>query len=123
MTDNPQDTPRTDSAEAAMNEVLAADLAAAEVIDACQQAARARLHEAARQARQIAVRTDERIAFIHQRTRQQLQRRLRAADRAARNADRAHEGEDPRLAVISMVANELAAQLLGTDSSDHSQTD
>jgi hypothetical protein len=123
MTDNPEDTPRTDSAEAAMNEVLAADLAAAEVIDACQQEARARLHEAARQARQIAVRTDERIAFIHQRTRQQLQRRLRSANRAARSADHAHEGKDPRLVVIRTVADELAARLAGADSSDHSQTD
>lgn len=96
-----------------MNEVLAADLAAAEAIDACAQAARASLYEAARRARNIAVRTDERIARIHQRTRQQLQRRLRNAEQAARTAERTHEGEDPRLAVIGDVADVLAARLTG----------
>ena len=119
MKDDPEHTLGPDNAELAMNEVLAADLAAAEIIDACQQAARASLHEAARRARYIAVRTDKRIACIHQRTRQQLQRRLRNAGRAARAADRAHEGEDdPRMAVISAVANDLAARLTGADSND-----
>jgi hypothetical protein len=118
MKKHPKHTPGPGNAELAMNEVLAADLAAAETIDACQQAARASLHEAARRARYIAVRTDERIARIHQRTRQQLQRHLRNAERAARAADRAREGDDPRMAVINAVATDLAARLTGADSSD-----
>jgi hypothetical protein len=112
-----------DSAEAAMNEVLAADLAAAAVIDACAQAARASLHEAARRARNIAVRTDERIARIHQRTRQQLQHRLANAERDARVADRTHEGEDPRMTVIGAVVNDLAARLTGADDDGKSPAD
>jgi hypothetical protein len=120
MKEDPAHTPDQDKAELAMNEVLAADLAAAETIDACQQAARASLHEAARRAHHIAVRTDERIARIHLRTRQQLQRHLRTAVRAARAVDRSHEGEqDPRMAVVSAVANDLAARLTGAaDSND-----
>lgn len=106
-----------------MNEVLAADLAAAEVIDACAQAARASLHEAARRARNIALRTDERIARIHQRTRQQLQRRLGNAERDARAADRTHEGEDPRMTVIDAVVKDLAARLTGADDDGKSPAD
>ncbi len=106
-----------------MNEVLEAEQAAAQAIDACEQEARASLHEAAQHARHIAGRTNERIAIIHQRTRLQLQRHLRNAERAAREADRARDGEDPRMAVISSVVNDLAARMTGGDSSDNKQTD
>jgi hypothetical protein len=124
MTDDQDHTQTSDKAEAAMNEVLAADQAAAEVIDACAQEARVRLHEATQRARHIEGRTNERIALIQQRIRLQLQRRLRDAERAARAADRAHEGkEDPRLAVIGDVVNDLAAQLTGAGGSDKSQAD
>jgi hypothetical protein len=123
MTDDPDHAPDTDNAEAAMNEVLAAEQAAAQAIDVCKQEARASLHEAAQQARRIARRTDERIALIHQRTRQQLQRRLRDAEHAARAAERARDSEDPRAAVISTAVDDLAARLTGADSSEQTQVD
>ena len=106
-----------------MNEVLAAEQAAAQAIDACEQEARTSLHEATRHARHIAGRTNERIALIHQRIRLQLQRHLRAAESTARDADRARDKEDPRVAVISAVVNDLAARLTGADSSDNTQAD
>lgn len=106
-----------------MNKVLAAEQAAAQAIEACKQEARASLNEATQHARRIAGRTDERIALIHQRTRQQLQRRLRDAEQAAHAAERARDSEDPRVAVISTAANDLAARLTGADSSDQTQAD
>jgi signal transduction histidine kinase len=123
MTDDPENTQETDSAEAAMNEVLAAEQAAAQAITACEQEARATLHEAAQRARQIASRTDGRIALIHQRTRQHLQQHLRNAERAARAAERTRAREDPRVAVISRVVNDLAARLTAGSDSDNPQAD
>ncbi|MDH3900970.1 MAG: hypothetical protein OEU51_07990 [Gammaproteobacteria bacterium] len=123
MTDDPDHPLDTYNAETAMNEVLAAEQAAAQAIDACEQEARASLHEAARHARRITGRTNERIALIHQRVRLQIQRHLRTAERTARATDRARDKEDPRVAVISAVVNDLAAHLTGADSSDDTQTD
>jgi hypothetical protein len=123
MTDEPDRIEQTGKAEAAMNEVLAADQAAAAIIDACAQESRVRLHEATQRARYIERRTNERIALIHQRVRLQLQRRLRDAERAASAAEQAIEGEDPRMAVLRAVVDDLAARLTGTDNNDPSQTD
>jgi len=123
MTDDPEQTQVPDSAEAAMNEVLAAEQAAAQAIEACEQEARASLQEAAQRARRIAARTDKRIAFIHQRARQQLQQYLRNAERAARVAEQVRDSEDPRIAVVADVVDELAARLTGADSSDQTQAD
>lgn len=106
-----------------MNKVLAAEQAAAQAIEACKQEARASLHEATQHARRIAGRTNARIALIHQRTRQQLQRRLRDTEQAARAAERARDSEDPRVAVISTAANHLAARLTGADSSNQKLAD
>lgn len=119
MTDNPEQAQAPDSAEAAMNEVLAAEQAAEEVIDACQQEARASLYEAAQQARHIAGRTNERIATIQQRTRQQLQQYLRNAERAALVAEQVRDREDPRIAVVAAVVDELAARLTTANGSDN----
>ena len=123
MIDDPEQTPAPASAEAAMNEVLAAEQAAEQAIDACEQAARDSLHEAVQRARQIAGRVDERIAIIHQRTRQQLKNRLQHADRAARAEERTRDREDPRMAVVSTVVNDLAARLTGCDNSDNTPAD
>ena len=123
MTDDPEQTQTADSAEAAMNEVLAAEQAAEQVIDACQQEARASLYEAAQQARHIAGRTNERIALIQQRTRQQLQQYLRNAEPAARVAEQVRDREDPRIAVVASVVDELAARLTGADGSDNTRAD
>jgi len=106
-----------------MNEVLAADQAAAAIIDACAQESRVRRHEATQRARYIERRTNERIALIQQRVRLQLQRRLRDAERAASAAERANEGEDPRMAVISEVVDDLATRLTRADNNDKSQSD
>jgi choline dehydrogenase-like flavoprotein len=99
--------------------VLAAEQAAEEVIDACQQEARASLYEAAQQARYIAGRTNERIATIQQRTRQQLQQYLRNAERAALVAEQVRDREDPRIAVVAAVVDELAARLTTANGSDN----
>jgi len=123
MTDDPEQQQAPASAEAAMNEVLAAEQAAEEAIAACEQQARASLYEAAQRARQIAGRTDERIAIIHQRTRQQLKNRLQSAEHAARDDERTRDREDPRKAVVDAVVKELAARLTGSDSSDTTQAD
>ena len=123
MTDDSKHTQVPDSAEEAMNEVLAAEQAAASAIAACEQEARASLHAAAQRARRIAVRTNERIAIIHQRTRQQLKNRLQSAEHAARDDERTRDREDPRKAVVDAVVKELAARLTGSDSSDTTQAD
>ena len=123
MTDDTEQTQKPDSAEAAMNEVLAAEQAAEEVIDACQQEARASLYEAARRARHIADRTNERIAIIQQRARQQLQQYLRNAERAAHVAEQVRDREDPRLAVVAAVVDVLAARLAGANGSDNTRAD
>ena len=123
MTDDAEASNKPDSAEAAMNEVLAAEQAAEEAIDACEQAARASLHEATLRARRIADRTNERIALIQQRTRQQLQQYLRNAERATVGAEQAHDAEDLRLAVVAGVANELAERLTAAGSSENTETD
>ena len=123
MTDEPDRTRTPDTAEAAMNEVLAADQAAAAIIDACAQESRMRRHEATQHARYIERRTNERIALIQQRVRLQLQRRLRDAERAASAAERANEGEDPRMAAISEVVDDLAMRLTRADNNDKSQSD
>ena len=123
MTDDPEHTQVPDSAEAAMNEVLTAEQAASQVIDACEGEARVRLYEAAQRAWQIANRTNERIAIIHQRTRQQLKNRLQNAERSARVEERTRDGEDPRMANVSDVVNDMAARLTGGDSSDGTQGD
>ena len=123
MTDDPEQTQVPADAEAAMNEVLAAEQAATRAIGACEQEARASLHEAAQRARRIAERTDERIAIIHQRTRQQLKNYLQNAGHAARTAGRTLAGEDPRMTVVSTVVNDLAARLTGGDSSETTQAD
>ena len=123
MTDDPEHTLDPDKPEAAMNEVLAAEQAAAQAIDACKQEARASLRAAGQHAQRIARRTDERISLIHQRTRQQLQRRLRAAEHAARADERARDSEDPRVAVISTAVDDLAARLTGADSSGQTQAE
>ena len=123
MTDDAEQTNNPDSAEVAMNAVLAAEQAAEQVIDACGQEARASLYETSQRARYIAERTNERIALIQQRTRQQLQQYLRNAERAVRVAEQTRDREDPRLAVVADVANELAAQLTAAGSSENTQTD
>jgi hypothetical protein len=123
MTDEPEQTQVPGSAEAAMNEVLAAEQAGALAIGACEQEARASLHEAAQRARQITGRANERIAIIHQRTRQQLKNRLQKAERAASADERTRDREDPRMAVVSTVVHDLAARLTGSDSSDKTQVD
>ena len=123
MTDDAEQTQKPDSAEAAMNEVLAAEQAAEEAIDACEQEGRASLHEAAQRARHIADRTNERIALIQQRTRQQLQQYLRNAERAARIAEQTRNSEDPRNAVVADVASELAARLTAASVSEKNPTD
>jgi len=104
-----------------MNEVLAAEQLAEEVIDACQQEARASLYESAQQARRIADRTNERIALIQQRTRQQLQQYLGNAERAARVDEQVRDREDPRIEVVAAVVDELAARLTGANGSDNNQ--
>ena len=121
MTDDAEQTQKPDSAEAAMNEVLAAEQAAEEVIDACQQEARASLYEAAQQARHIAERTNERIALIQQRARQQLQQYLRNAESAALVAEQVADREDPRIAVVAAVVDELAARLTAANGSDNTR--
>jgi len=123
MTDNPEQQQVPGSAEAAMNEVLAAEQAAEQAIAACEQQARTSLYEAAQRARRIAGRTDERITIIHQRTRQQLKNRLQSAERAARDDERTRDREDPRKAVVNAVAKDLAARLTGSDSSDVAEAD
>jgi hypothetical protein len=123
MTDEPEHTPDPESAEAAMNEVLAAEQAAARAIGACEQEARASLQTAAQRARRIAMRTNERIAIIHQRTRQQLKIRLQNVEHTARAAEQTHGREDPRMDVVSTVVEDLAARLAGSDSNDESQAD
>jgi DNA-binding CsgD family transcriptional regulator len=123
MTDNPEQTRVPDSAEAAMNEVLAAEQTAARAIGACAREARASLREAALRARHIAGRTNERIALIHQRTRQQLKNHLRNAGDAARAAEQTRDREDPRMAVISRVVNVLAVRLTGANGSDNTRAD
>jgi hypothetical protein len=123
MTDDPEHTQAPNTAEAAMNEVLAAEQAAALAIGACEQEARASLREAALRARRIAERVDERIAIIHQRTRQQLKSRLKKDEHAARANERARDREDPRQAVVSAVVNDLAARLTCSNNSDNTQAD
>jgi hypothetical protein len=123
MTDDPEHTQAPNTAEAAMNEVLAAEQAAALAIGACEQEARASLREAALRARRIAERVDERIAIIHQRTRQQLKSRLKNDEHAARADERIRDREDPRQAVVNAVVNDLAARLTGSNSSDNTQAD
>ena len=123
MTDDADQKQKPDSAEAAMNEVLVAEQAAEEAIDACEQESRASLHEAAQRARHIADRTNERIALIQQRTRQQLQQHLRNAERAARVAEQTHDRGDPRSAVVADVARELAARLTAASVSEKNPTD
>ena len=123
MTDDPEHTQAPNTAEAAMNEVLAAEQAAALAIGACEQEGRASLREAALRARRIAERVDERIAIIHQRTRQQLKSRLKNDEHAARADERIRDREDPRKAVVNAVANDLAARLTGSNSSDNTQAD
>ncbi|MGB5427025.1 MAG: hypothetical protein WBN95_09560, partial [Gammaproteobacteria bacterium] len=92
-------------------------------IDACEQEARASLHEAAQQARRIAERTNERIALIQQRIRQQLQQYLRNAERAVRVNEQTRDREDPRIALVADVANELAARLTAASGSENTRTD
>lgn len=121
MTDDPGQTQVSGSAEAAMNEVLAAEQAAAEIISACEQAARVSLYETAQRARQIAERTNQRIAIIHQRTRQQLKNRVQDAERTASADAQIRVSEDPRMAVVSTVVQDLAVRLTGSDSSDKTQ--
>jgi vacuolar-type H+-ATPase subunit H len=117
MTDDPEQPPVAGSPEAAMNEVLAAEQAAAEIISACEQQARASLYEAAQRARQIAERTNERIAIIHQRTRQYLKVCTQSAESTAASAvAQSRDREDRRMAVVSVAAEELAAQLTGSNS-------
>jgi vacuolar-type H+-ATPase subunit H len=123
MADDPEQTQIPGSAEAAMNEVLAAEQAAEQAIGVCEQEARASLYEAAQRARQIAGRANERIAIIHQRTRQQLKNRRQSAERVARDDERTHAREDPRKAVVSAVVSDLAARLTGSDSSDTARAD
>lgn len=123
MTDDVEQTQKQDSAEAAMNEVLAAEQAAEDAIDACEQEARASLHETAQQARRIADRTNERIALIQQRTRQQLQQYLRNAERVVRVNEQTRDREDPRVALVADVANELAARLTAASGSENTRTD
>ena len=123
MTDDAEKTQKPDSAEEAMNEVLAAEQAAEQAIDACEQEGRASLNEAARRARHIADRTNERISLIQQRTRQQLQQYLRNAERAARIAEQTCDREDPRNAVVADVASELAARLTAASVSEKNPTD
>jgi vacuolar-type H+-ATPase subunit H len=118
MTDDPEQPPDSGSAEAAMNEVLAAEQAAAEIISACQQEARASLYETAQRARQIEERTNERITIIQQRTRQQLKTRVQSAEPAARAEAQTRVREDPRMEVVSTVVQELAARLTGSGGSD-----
>jgi phosphoribosylpyrophosphate synthetase len=123
MTDEPEHTPDPESAEAAMNEVLMAEQAASQAIDACEGEARVSLYEAAQRARRIANRTNERIAIIHQRTRQQLKNRLQNAERAARVEERTRDREDPRMGFVSGIANDMAARLTGSNSNEKSQSD
>jgi Flp pilus assembly protein TadG len=123
MTDNPEQAQAPDSAEAAMNEVLAAEQAAARAIGACEQKARASVREATLRARHITGRTNERIALIHLRIRQQLQQQLRTAGRAAAATEQTGDSEDPRMAVISSVVHDLAARLTGANGSDNTQAD
>ena len=123
MTDEPEHTPDPESAEAAMNEVLMAEQAASQAIDACEGEARVSLYEAAQRARRIANRTNERIAIIHQRTRQQLKNRLQNAERAARAAEWTRDREDPRVAFVSDIVNDMAARLTGSNSNEKSQSD
>ena len=113
MTDDPEQTLYTDNAETAMNDVLAAEQAAAKAIDACEQDARASLRKAVQRARRIAARTDKRIALIHLRTRQQLQQRLHEAERAERLAEQARNSDDPRMSAVESVVSKLAALLTG----------
>ena len=106
-----------------MNEVLAAEQMAARAIGACEQEARASLREAALRARHIAGRTNERIALIHQRVRQQLKNHLRNAGDAARATGQTLDREDPRMAVISNAVNDLVVRLTGSDSSGDTRAD
>jgi len=115
MPDDPDQSRHPDAAGAAMNEVLAAEQAAARAIGACEQEARELVREAAQAARRIAARTDARITRIHARTRQSLQQHLAETTRADRLAEQARARGDQRLASIDIVAGDLAARLAGDD--------
>lgn len=100
-----------------MNEVLAAEQAAARAIEECRQHAQTILQEAGQRARRITTRTDERLALIYQRTSQQLQRRLQQ-DARREKASEKHEERDARDALIAKAVTGLAARLTGGNTTD-----
>ena len=101
-----------ESAEAAMNRVLAAEQDAARAIEQCEREADAILQDARQRARRIASRTDERIALINQRIRQRLQKQLAEAERQARRSEQ-EDADDSRTARLDEVVAGLAARLTG----------
>lgn len=101
-----------ESAEAAMNRVLAAEQDAARAIEQCEREADAILQDARQRARRIASRTDERIALINQRIRQRLQKQLAEAERQARRSEH-EDADDSRTARLDEVVAGLAARLTG----------
>ena len=112
MTDKQRERQPSDTAESAMNHVLEAEQDAARAVSKCESEASALLQAAHQRARRIAIRTDERITLINQRTRQRLQQQLAEAERQARRAE--HEcAHDRRTARLDEVVAGLAARLTG----------
>lgn len=98
-------------AAAAIDQVLVAETAAREAMEACQQEAETILEAAREDARRIARRASERASSLHARCDVQVQRRIaEILDRARHDAPRA-ELDDADRETLAGAVESLAARL------------
>ena len=105
--------PGSDSAEQAMNRVLAAERDAAQAIADCEAVARDTVQAARQRANRITARTDERITLLKMRCAKQITATLRQLARA-QQADSGKSGAPLNDDSINACLEALAAALTGS---------
>lgn len=113
MTGEQVEDPPIDAVEHAMNEVLQAERNAEQAIEACRHDAMKIQQAAQQQAKQIARRTNERLAICHLRCNARLTRDLKERERAVAARQGGEAAASPDEAALTAVVEALALALTG----------
>jgi len=112
MTAETPDASPNGTVEQAMNRVLEAEREAQQAVAACEHDALQHRQDAQQQAKQIARRTDARLALCHTRSKGRLDRDIRELERAAASTDAA-AGDRLDAAALASVVEAVARVLAG----------
>jgi vacuolar-type H+-ATPase subunit H len=113
MTDQEPDVRSSTTVEQAINEVLQAEHNATQAVDACKQEAMQIQQTAQQRAKQIASRTNERLAICHMRCNSKISHTIKERERLAATGQGSESSYRLDAAALTAVVEALALTLTG----------